>query len=183
MVVDIRPFDVNITESYYDTLRQLDSIVHEADMSVVIEEFAYLQENGVLMEMDERISVAVQRVKEAISRMVDAIMELLYKAKKNIDTKVREIKTTVETRKAIHSFSKDLDKICRNVVDEAEKSKREASKANDKSALSGIMDKFKKACADAAENIKSKTETVKADILDSNGRKIGSTTATMKNEA
>lgn len=178
MVVDVTPIS-NITESYYETIRQLDSIVHEAEMSIVISEFTYLQENGVLMEMDERLAKVVDRVKEAINKMLDAIMGLLEKARRNIDTKMREIKATVENRKAIHSFNKDLDKICRNVIDEAEKSKREASKANDKSKLNGIMDKFKKACSDAADSIRSKTETVKADILDKNGKKIGHTTITM----
>lgn len=178
MVVDVTPIS-DITESYYESLRQLDSIVHEAEMSIVVTEFAYLQENSVLMEMDERLAVVVDKVKEAIAKMVDTIMELLEKARRNIDTKVREIKATAENRKAIHSFNKDLDKICRNVIDEAEKSKREASKANDKSALNDIMDKFKKACADAADGIKAKAETIKVDIIDKNGRKVGHSTATV----
>lgn len=178
MVVNVTPI-YDITESYYESLRQLDSIVHEAEMSIMVTEFAYLQENGVLMEMDERLAVVVDKVKEAIAKMVDTIMELLEKARRNIDTKVREIKATVENRKAIHSFNKDLDKICRSVVDEAEKSKREASKANDKSALNGIMDKFKKACANAADGIKAKTETIKVDIIDKNGKKVAHSTATV----
>ena len=88
MVVDVSAITMSIGEAAIETMRQIDAIVYEAQMGIMMEEYTYLQENGVLMEAEEKINI-VQRVKDAISKMVDTLLNLLITAKRNIDKKVK----------------------------------------------------------------------------------------------
>lgn len=174
MVVDVSTVTMSIGEAAIETMRQIDAIVYEAQMGIMMEEYTYLQENGILMEAEEKVGI-VQRVKDAISKMVDTIMNLLITAKRNIDRKVHEIKQNHEAKVAARKLAKELEDIYDDVKKEAEKSKKEADKTTDTSVLNGILNKFKDKCNGAAKSIKSKTETVKVDILDANGKKIATT--------
>ena len=174
MVVDVSKVTMSIGEAAIETMRQIDAIVYEAQMDIMMEEYTYLQENGVLMEAEEKVGI-VQRVKDAISRMVDTLLNLLITAKQNIDKKVKEIKQNHEAKVAARKIVKELDDIYDEVKKEAEKSKKEVDKTTDTSVLNGILNKFKDKCNGAAKSIKSKTETVKVDILDANGKKIATT--------
>lgn len=174
MIVDVSNVSMSIGEAAIETMRQIDSIVYEAQMAIVMEEYTYLQENGVLMEAEAKTGI-VQRIKDAISKIVDTFMDLLITAKRNIDKKVREIKYNQQAKIAARKLAKELDDISDEIKSDAEKSKKEADKTTDTSVLNGILNKFKAKCNDAAKTVKSKTETVKADILDANGNKIATT--------
>ena len=174
MVVDVSTVTMSIGEAAIETMRQIDAIVYEAQMGIMMEEYTYLQENGVLMEAEEKVGI-VQRVKDAISRMVDTLLNLLITAKQNIDKKVKKIKQNHEAKVAARKIVKELDDIYDEVKKDAEESKKKADKTTDTSVLSNILNKFKKTCNDAADSIKRKTKTVKIDILDSNGKKIATT--------
>lgn len=174
MVVDVSTVTMSIGEAAIETMRKIDAIVYEAQMGIMMEEYTYLQENGVLMEAEDKISI-VQRVKDAISKMVDTLLNLLITAKQNIDKKVKEIKQNHEAKMAARKVVKELNDIYDEVKKDAEESKKKADKTTDTSVLNDIMNKFKKTCNDAANSIKKKTKTVKIDILDANGNKIATT--------
>lgn len=174
MVVDVSTVTMSIGEAAIETMRQIDAIVYEAQIGIMMEEYTYLQENGVLMEAEEKVGI-VQRVKDAISKMVDTLLNLLITAKHNIDKKVKEIKQNHEAKVAARKIVKELDDIYDEVKKDAEESKKKADKTTDTSILNNILNKFKTKCNDAAKTVKSKTETVKADILDANGKKIATT--------
>ena len=174
MVIDVSAVTMSIGEAAIETMRQIDAIVYEAQMDIMMEEYTYLQENGVLMEAEEKVGI-VQRVKDAISKMVDTLLNLLITAKQNIDKKVKEIKQNHEAKVAARKIAKELDDIYDEVKKDAEESKKKADKTTDTSVLNGILNKFKKTCNDAADSIKKKTKSVKIDILDANGKKIGTT--------
>lgn len=174
MVVDVSTVTMSIGEAAIETMRKIDAIVYEAQMGIMMEEYTYLQENGVSMEAEEKVGI-VQRVKDAISKMVDTLLNLLITAKQNIDKKVKEIKQNHEAKVAARKIVKELDDIYDEVKKDAEESKKKADKTTDTSVLSNILNKFKETCNDAADSIKKKTKTVKIDILDSNGKKIATT--------
>ena len=110
MVVDVSTVTMSIGEAAIETMRQIDAIVYEAQMGIMMEEYTYLQENGVLMEAEEKVGI-VQRVKDAISKMVDTLLNLLITAKQNIDKKVKEIKQNHEAKVATRKIVKELDYI------------------------------------------------------------------------
>lgn len=179
MVVDVSTVTMSIGEAAIETMRKIDAIVYEARMGIIMEEYTYLQENGALMEAEDKISI-VQRVKDAISKMVDTLLNLLITAKQNIDKKVKEIKQNHEAKVAARKIVKELNDIYDEVKKDAEESKKKADKTTDTSVLNDIMNKFKKTCNDAADSIKKKTKTVKIDILDANGNKIATTNGKVK---
>ena len=76
MIVDITRQRMSIEESYYDAMRQMDAIVHEAEMNIVLEEYYFLQENGVVMEEDNRS--VVQVVKDAIKKIAKTVVDFFY---------------------------------------------------------------------------------------------------------
>ena len=179
MVVDVSTVTMSIGEAAIETMRRIDAIVYEAQMGIMMEEYTYLQENGVLMEAEEKIGI-VQRVKDAISKMVDTLLNLLITAKQNIDKKVKEIKQNHEAKVAARKIVKELDDIYYEVKKDAEESKKKADKTTDTSVLSNILNKFKETCNDAADSIKKKTKIVEIDILDVNGTTIGTTKSKVK---
>lgn len=174
MVVDVSVVTMSIGEAAIETMRQIDAIVYEAQMGIMIEEYTYLQENGVLMEAEEKVGI-VQRVKDAISKMVDTLLNLLIAAKQNINKKVKDIKQNHEAKVVALKIVKELDDVYDEVKKDAEESKKKADMTTDTSVLNDILNKFKKTCNDAADSIKKKTKTVKIDILDANGKKITTT--------
>lgn len=174
MVVDVSSVTMSIGEAAIETMRKIDAIVYEAQMGIMMEEYTYLQENGVLMEAEEKVGI-VQRVKDAISKMVDTLLNLLITAKQNINKKVKEIKQNNESEMIARKIVKEIDYIYDEVKKDAEESKKKADKTTDTSVLNGILNKFKETCNDAADAIKKRANTVKIDILDANGKKIGTT--------
>ena len=123
MVVDVSTVTMSSGEAAIETMRQIDAIVYEAQMGIMMEEYTYLQENGVLMEAEEKVGI-VQRVKDAISKMVDTLLNLLITAKQNIDKKVKEIKQNHEAKVAARKIVKELDDIYDEVKKDAEESKK-----------------------------------------------------------
>ena len=181
MIVDITRQRMSIEESYYDAMRQMDAIVHEAEMNIVLEEYYFLQENGVVMEEEDNRSV-VQVVKDAIKKLAKTVVDFFYGIYKNIVEKVKKAKDKKKAQEATKDIIDDLKEAIDDVKEESKEACDKVEEASTTEAKKGILGRFKSKWGNCCTTFKNRAKKVKVDtdIYDSNGNKIASRKSKIK---
>ena len=180
MVVDITRQRMSIEESYYDAMRQMDAIVHEAEMNIVLEEYYFLQENGVVMEEGNRS--VVQVVKDAIKKIAKTVVDFFYGIYKNIVEKVKKAKDKKKAQEATKDIIDDLKEAIDDVKEESKEACDKVEEASTTEAKKGILGRFKSKWENGCTAFKNRVKKVKvdADIYDSDGNKVASRKSKIK---
>ena len=162
MIVDItRKEPMTIGEAAIDTMRSIDAIVYETKMGIMMEEYSYLAENGVVMEADspEKKSI-IKRIREAIGKMAQAVHDFFENLFKKAKEKIDHIKEEHQKKKAMRAVTKALTEI----LNSFDASKMDAVKnletADGEDEAQEVMDNFKKTCNNTTKEGKRKLQTV-----------------------
>lgn len=164
MVVDVSYNQMTIGEAAIDTMRQIDSIMYEAKMSITLEQYTYLQENGVVMESDSE-GTMIQKVKEAINKMVHTVIDFFIGIKQKIDAAVDFAKDKVAARKAVKILKDNLQEDVDELKEEAEEAKNEAEKAENPDKLKGILIGIKEKCNSVTKKMSNRTKKVNMEVF------------------
>lgn len=120
MIVDVTYNNMTFQESVVDCIRRVDAIIHEAEMGVMIDEYLYLQENGVILEGDQAKTSVLSRIRSMVDGVVRAFINFIESIKKKIIAKFNAIKAKSDQRKAakIDKAAKKTAKIFDRVSNE-----------------------------------------------------------------
>lgn len=116
MVVDVTYNSMTFQESMVDCIRKVDTIIHEAEMGVMIDKYLYLQENGVILEGDQAKTSIKNRVRSMVNSVVRTIVNIVESAKKKLIAKFNAIKAKSDQKKAAK-----IDKVAKKTANTFDK--------------------------------------------------------------
>lgn len=181
MVVDVSRNKMTVGEACIDAIRQIDSIVYQAQMDIMVAEYNYLAEAGeplMLTDGSEKKAGIFERVQKAIMSIVETIKKFFADLKEKIKKKAEQVKDTVEAYRAYYRLCKELDKMYAEVLKESKEAEKAAKESNDTGKIKQILDKFKEKCHKTTKEAKEKY--VSCDVYDENGKKIRGAHTTAK---
>lgn len=180
MIVDVSKNKMSVGEACIDTIRQIDSIVYEAQMDIMVAEYNYLAETGEpLMITDGSENSIFKRVRNAIVSIMNAVKKFFADLKEKISKKIQKFKNNVEIYKAYYKLGRDLERMYEDLLKEQKEAERAAKKAEgDMSKIRQVLNNFKEKCHKSTKEAKEKYVTV--DVYDADGNRIHTTHTTAK---
>lgn len=109
MVIDINLNNNSFEESFYNINLSIQEAFHDFEMSIILSKYAFLQENGIILEdADEaKKSSFIQKCKQFINNLVETIKRKIKELKKKASDTIKAIKE----KKAKNKSDKELQKL------------------------------------------------------------------------
>lgn len=167
MIVDItRKEPMTIGEAAIDTMRSIDDIVYETKMGIMMEEYSYLAENGVVMEADapEKKSI-IKRIREAIGKMAQAVHDFFDNLLKKAKEKIEHIKEEHQKKKAMRIVTKAFAEILNSFDADKAAADHDLNVAAGQQEAQKVMDDFKQTCNNATKEGKHKFKTIYSNAI------------------
>lgn len=167
MIVDItRKEPMTIGEAAIDTMRSIDAIVYETKMGIMMEEYSYLAENGVVMEADapEKKSI-IKRIREAIGKMAQAVHDFFDNLLKKAKEKIEHIKEEHRKKKAMRIVTKALTEILNSFDADKVAADHDLNVAAGQQEAQKVMDNFKQTCNNTTKEGKHKFQTIYSNAI------------------
>ena len=185
MIVDVSYKNMSIEEMEFDAIRGLDTIVHEAEMDMVMDRYIALKEST--SGTDSKFFIV-----RAVKKLFRSVVDFFRKIKNAISDKLRQIKDN-HAKKVASKKANDVIDACKDVVDNLESDTNDLlekieldkveldtfeldhieldtfepdhieldGKVNTTSSKSnGILGKFKGKCQDAINKIRNKSNPI-----------------------
>lgn len=114
MIINVSYENLSIEEAAFELRRKMDSLIHEAEMGIMIDKYTYLQENGVILEGDASKESIISRAKRLIVGAVKAVGNFIRNVKRKIVIKLMNAAIKIGGKRVADrlakKYSKELDK-------------------------------------------------------------------------